>query len=174
MARRAFHPSDHRRAVRLCAGALSGSILMNSTAPPDAGRPRTPVEPVPPLTWWRVLAPMVLDLDAQRRLRAALLDTPPLPSSDWGAACRADPTAAIGVAINVLAEGTILPERLDPAMSAILLCAALGDPACIDLLAHVLGRRARRRADLGALWLARAWRSAARRGPDRVTAVSGR
>lgn len=150
---------------------------MKPVSHPDAGRPRTPAEPAPrtsPLTWWCLLAPAALDLDTQRRLRAALLDAPPLPSPDWEAACRADPTAAIGVAINVLAEATILPGRLDPAMSAILLCAARGDAACSDLLVHVLGRRARRLADLEAVWLARAWCSASRRGPDRVIAAPGR
>ncbi|WP_144426443.1 hypothetical protein [Methylobacterium sp. ARG-1] len=150
---------------------------MKPSSHPDAGRPRTPPEPAPPtspLTWWRLLEPAALDLDTQRRLRAALLDAPPLPSPDWDAACRADPTAAIGVAFNVLAEAAILPGRLDPAMSAILVCAALEDAACIDLLVHVLGRRARRRADLEALCLARAWCSASRRGPYNVIASAWR
>lgn len=150
---------------------------MNPASHPDAGRPRMSAEPAlrtSPLTWWRLLAPTALDPDTQLRLRAALLDAPPLPSPNWDAACRADPAAALGVALNALAGATVLPGRLDRAMSAILLCAALEDAASIELLIHVLGRWARRRADLGALWLARAWCSTSRRGPDRIVAALGR
>lgn len=136
--------------------------------------PAEPALRTSPLTWWRLLAPTALDPAAQLRLRAALLDAPPLPSPNWEAACRADPTAALGVALNALAGATVLPGRLDRAMSAILLCAAFGDAACIELLVHVLGRRARRRADLEVLWLARAWCCTSRRGSDRVAASLGR
>jgi hypothetical protein len=110
-----------------------------------------------PLTWWRRLPPAALDLTAQRRLRAALLTLPHLPLPGWEAACRADPAAAVRAALTALAHGAARPEYLDAAMSAVLICAALGDPACADLLAHVLGRRARRRADLDALCLAHGW-----------------
>lgn len=153
---------------------------MNPALDPDAGRPLTPAEPslgTPPLSWWRLLPPGAFDLSTRRRLRAALLAAPPLSAPDWAAACRGDPTAAARIAVAALAEAVALPRRLDPAMSAVCLCAARGDAACIDLLVHVLGRRARRRADLEALCLAQAWRSvqarrsAARRGPDRADAA---
>ena len=121
-----------------------------------------------PLSWWRVLAPEALDMAAQCRLSAALNATQPLPFPDWSAACRGDPAAAIHIALNVLAEAIALPGRLDPAMSAICLCAVRGDGSCIDLIVHVLGRRARRRADLEVLCLAHAWCSVTRRGSDRV------
>jgi hypothetical protein len=111
-----------------------------------------------PLTWWRTLPPEFLDLTAQRHLRAALLAAPTLRLPGWEAAIRADPAAAIGVALTILAEGVARPGTLDRALSAVLLCAALGDAASRDLLVHVLGRRARRRADLDALRLARRWR----------------
>lgn len=121
-----------------------------------------------PLSWWRVLAPEALDMAAQCRLSAALNATQPLPSPDWSAACRGDPAAAIHIALNVLAQAIAFPGRLDPALSAICLCAVRGDGSCIDLLVHVLGRRARRRADLEVLCLAHAWCSVPRRGADRV------
>ncbi|MGU3453860.1 hypothetical protein [Methylobacterium fujisawaense] len=121
-----------------------------------------------PLSWWRVLAPQTLDMPAQCRLAAALKAAQPLPSPDWSAACRGDSAAAIHIALGVLAEAIAFPGRLDPAMSALCLCAARGDGSCIDLLVHVLGRRARRRADLKVLCLAHAWCSVARRGSDRV------
>ena len=92
----------------------------------------------------------------------------PLPSLDWSAACWGDPAAANRIALRVLAEAVALPGRVDPAMSAIYPCAARGDSSCIDLLVHVLWRRARRRADLEVLCLARAWCSVPRRGSDRV------
>lgn len=111
-----------------------------------------------PLTWWRAVPPDALDLTAQKHLRATLLATPALPLSGWEAAIQADPPAAIGVAITVLAEGIVRPGCLDRALSPVLLCAALGNEACRDVLVHALGRRARRRADLNALRLARAWR----------------
>ncbi|WP_187276717.1 hypothetical protein, partial [Methylobacterium sp. WL30] len=119
-----------------------------------------------PLTWWRSLPPEALDLPAQRRLRAVLVAAPPLPLPGWDAATEADPAAAIAVAIATLAEGVAHLGRLDPALSVVVLCAALGDPACRDLLVHVLGRRARRRADLDLLRLARAWRDGGRRETD--------
>lgn len=125
----------------------------------------------PPLSWWHILAPMALDGAARRRLSAALDAAQPLPSPDWSAACRGDPAAATHIALKVLAEAVAFPGRLDPAMSAICLCAARGDGSCIDLLVHVLGRRARRRADLEVLCLARAWCSVPRRGSDRVGVV---
>lgn len=111
-----------------------------------------------PLTWWFSLPPAALDLTAQRRLRAALLALPHLPLPGWEAACRADPAAAVRAALTALAHVSVRPEHLEAAMSAVLICAVLGDPACADLLAHVLGRRARRRADLDALCLAHGWR----------------
>jgi hypothetical protein len=140
---------------------------MNPALDPDAGHLHGPADPAlltPPLSWWRILPPEGFGLSTQHRLRAALLTAPLLPSPDWDAACRADPTAALGVAVTALAEAVALPWRLDPAMSAVCLCAALGDAICIDLLVHVLGRRARRRADLDALCLAQAWQFASRRG----------
>ncbi|MGT2481470.1 hypothetical protein ACU4GR_27570 [Methylobacterium oryzae CBMB20] len=121
-----------------------------------------------PLSWWRVLAPEALDMAAQRRLSAALNAAQPLPSPHWSAACRGDPAAATHIALSILAEAVASPGRLDPAMSAICLCAARGDGSCIDLLVHVLGRRARRRADLEVLCLAHAWCSVPRRGAGRV------
>lgn len=136
---------------------------------PGPHRPRTSaatVPSVPPLTWWRHLPPAALDLPVQHRLRAALVAMPPLPLPGWRAATEADPAAAIGVAIATLAEGVVYPGRLDPALSTVLLCATLGDPACCDLLVHVLGRRARRRADLDLVLLAHAWRDWSDRGPD--------
>lgn len=111
-----------------------------------------------PLTWWRTLPPEDLDLTAQRRLRTALLAASALRLPNWEAAIRADSAAAIGVALTILAEGVARPGTLDRALSAVLLCAAMGDPACRDLIVHALGRRARRRADLDALRLARRWR----------------
>jgi hypothetical protein len=96
-----------------------------------------------------------------------------LPHPGWDAAIEADPAAAIGVAIAMLAEGVVYPGCLDPALSAVLICAALGDPACRDLLVHVLSRRSRRRADLDLLRLAHAWRARSDRGPD-LTLVPGR
>lgn len=123
-----------------------------------------------PLTWWRTFPPEVLDLSAQQRLRASLLAAPALPLPGWEAAIAADPAAAIGVAITVLAEGTVRPGCLDRALSVVLLCAALEDPACCALLVHVLGRRARRRADLDALHLARAWRHRGHRGFSSIIA----
>lgn len=111
-----------------------------------------------PLTWWHTLPPGALNLTAQRRLRADLLALTPPPLPDWDAACRADPAAAVRAALTALAHALARPEHLEAAMSAVLLCAALGDPACAALLAHVLGRRARRRADLDALHLAHGWR----------------
>ena len=121
-----------------------------------------------PLSWWRVLAPEALDMAAQCRLSAALNAAQPLPSPDWSAACRGESAAAIHIALNVLAKAIAFPGRLDPAMSAICLCAVRGDGSCIDLLVHVLGRRAQRRADLEVLCLAHAWCSVPRRGSDRV------
>lgn len=120
-----------------------------------------------PLSWWRVLVPEALDMVAQCHLSAALEAAQPLPSPDWPAARRGDPVAANRIAVGVLAEAVARPERVDPAMSAICLCAVRGDSSCIDLLVHVLGRRARRRADLAVLCLARAWYSVPRRGCDR-------
>jgi hypothetical protein len=144
---------------------------MTPALDPDAGRSGNPgaacLSPAP-LSWWRVLAPEALDVAAQRRLCAILDAAQPLPVPGWSAACRGDPVAARRVALAVLAEAVARPGRLDPAMSAICLCAARGDDACIDLLVHVLGRRARRRADLEALCLARAWGSVPRRGSSRV------
>jgi hypothetical protein len=118
--------------------------------------------PPAPLTWWRNLPPAALDLTAQHRLRAALLTLPHLPLPSWEAACRADPAAAVRAGLTALAHASARPEHLEAAMSAVLICAAGGDPACANLLAHVLGRRARRRADLDALCLAHRWR----RRPD--------
>lgn len=133
------------------------------------GPSRLPGAPAPisdlpqaPLTWWRNLPPAALDLPAQRRLRATLLTLPHLPLPGWEAACRADPAAAVRAGLTALAHASARPEHLEAAMSAVLICAAGGDPACADLLAHVLGRRARRRADLDALCLAHGWR----RPPD--------
>jgi len=143
---------------------------MTPALDPDASRSGTigAASPLPPLSWWHVLAPEALDMAAQRRLSAALDAVQPLPSPDWSAACRGDPAAANRIALRVLSEAVALPGRVDPAMSAICLCAARGDSSCIDLLVHVLGRRARRRADLEVLCLARAWCSVPRRGSDRV------
>ncbi|TXN15076.1 hypothetical protein FV219_02930, partial [Methylobacterium sp. WL122] len=104
-----------------------------------------------PLTWWRTHPPEAFDLSMQLRLRASLLAAPVLPLHGWAAAIEADSAAAIGVAITVLSEGVARPNCLDRALSVVLLCAALGDPACHDLLVHALRRRARRRADLDAL-----------------------
>jgi hypothetical protein len=143
---------------------------------PGTHQPRTSAATVPsarPLTWWRHLPPAALDLPAQLRLRAVLVATPPLPLPGWNAATEADPAAAIGVAIATLAEGVVYPGRLDPALSTVLLCAALGDPACRDLLVHVVGRRARRRADLDLLMLAHAWHDTSNRGPG-LTLAPGR
>ncbi|MER2269245.1 hypothetical protein [Methylobacterium oxalidis] len=123
----------------------------------------TPAEA--PLTWWRSLPPDALDLAAQRRLRAALLALPALPLPGWETACQADPAAAVGAALTALPRALARPEQVEAALSAVLLCAALGDPACVDLLAHVLGRRARRRADLEALRLAHGWRRRFKAGP---------
>lgn len=119
-----------------------------------------------PLTWWRSLPPEALDLPAQRQLRAVLIAGSPLPHPGWDAATEADPAAAIGVAIAMLAEGVVYPGRLDPALSAVLLCAILGNPACRNLLVHVLSRRSRRRANLDLLRLAHAWRARSDWGPD--------
>lgn len=142
---------------------------MNPALDPAAGRHRTlRALRTPPLTWWRVLPPEALDPTAQRRLRAALVTAPPLPSPAWAAACRADPAAAIRVAITALAEAVAVPGRVDPAMSAVCLCAVRGNPACIDLLVHVLDRRARRRASLDALCLAQTWRTVSRHGLGRA------
>lgn len=124
---------------------------------PGAATP-TSDHPLAPLTWWRNLPPASLDLTAQRHLRAALLTVPHLPLPGWEMACRADAAAAVRVGLTALAHASVRPEHLDAAMSAVLICAAGGDRACADLLAHVLGRRARRRADLGALCLAHGWR----------------
>lgn len=143
---------------------------------PGADLPPSSPTAVPsanPLTWWRSLPPEALDLTAQRHLRAVLLAVTPLPLPGWDAAIEADPAAAIGVAIATLAEGVAYPGRLNPALSAVVLCAALGDPACRDLLVHILGRRARRRADLDLLRLARAWRDGDRRETG-LTLVPGR
>ncbi|GEP05303.1 hypothetical protein [Methylobacterium oxalidis] len=118
-----------------------------------------------PLTWWRSLPPAALDLPAQRRLRAALLALPPLPLPGWESASQGDPAAAVRAAVTALAHTLVRPEHIEAAMSAVLLCAALGDPACADLLVHVLGRRARRRADLDALRLAHGWRRSGPRPP---------
>jgi hypothetical protein len=126
--------------------------------------------PSAPLTWWRTLPPETLDLTAQRRLRAVLVAAPTLPLPDWEAAIQADPAAAIGVALTILAEGVARPGSLDRALSAVLLCAAIGDPACRDLLVHALDRRARRRADLDALRLARRWRGWGHQGSSSVIA----
>lgn len=128
---------------------------------PGAATPTSDL-PLAPLTWWRTLPPAALDLTAQRRLRAVLLTLPHLPLPGWEAACRADPAAAVRTGLTALAHASARPEHLEVAMSAVLICAAGGDPACADLLAHVLGRRARRRADLDALCLAHRWR----RRPD--------
>ncbi|GJE02207.1 hypothetical protein [Methylobacterium isbiliense] len=138
----------------------------------DSSRPHAAAVPASaclgeaPLTWWRSLPPGALDLAAQRRLRAALLALPPLPLPGWAEACRADPAAAVRAAVAALSHASVRPGYLEPAMAAVLLCAALGDPACADLLAHVHGRRARRRADLDALRLAHGWRR--RSGPGRL------
>ncbi|MBY0260455.1 hypothetical protein [Methylobacterium sp.] len=145
------------------------------TAPIDPNRslavsPPALAFPSAPLTWWRTLPPESLDLTAQRHLRAVLVAAPPLPLPGWDAAIRADPAAAIGVALTILAEGVARPGSLDRALSAVLVCAALGDPACRDLLVHVLGRRARRRADLDALRLARRWRGWGHQGSASVIA----
>ncbi|MGU3362998.1 hypothetical protein ACLBWX_22000 [Methylobacterium sp. M6A4_1b] len=126
--------------------------------------------PSAPLSWWRTLPPESFDLPAQQQLRAVLVAAPPLPLPGWDAANRADPAAAIGVALTILAEGVARPGSLDRALSAVLLCAALGDPACRDLLAHALGRRARRRADLDALRLARRWRGWGHQGSSSIIA----
>jgi hypothetical protein len=126
--------------------------------------------PSAPLTWWRTLPPESLDLTAQRHLRTALLAASALRLPGWDAAIRADPAAAIGVALTILAEGVARPGSLDRALSAVLLCAAMGDPACRDLIVHALGRRARRRADLDALRLARRWRGWGHRGSSSVIA----
>lgn len=135
----------------------------------DPTRPHAAVVPASgslagaPLTWWRSLSPGALDLPAQRRLRAVLLALPPLPLPGWEAARQGDPAAAVRAAVTALAHALARPEHIEAAMSAVLLCAALGDPACADLLIHVLGRRARHRADLDALRLAHGWRR--RSGP---------
>lgn len=138
---------------------------MTSFDPPRSPGNTVPTSDLPqePLTWWRHLPPAALDLPAQRRLRATLLTLPHLPLPGWEAACRAaDPAAAVRAGLTALAHASARPEHLEAAMSAVLICAAGGDPACADLLAHVLGRRARRRADLDALCLAHGWR----RRPD--------
>jgi hypothetical protein len=143
---------------------------------PGADLPPTSPATAPfanPLVWWRTLPPESLDLPAQRHLRAVLVAAPPLPLPGWDAATGADPAAAIGVAITTLAEGVAHPGRLDRALSAVVVCAALGDPACRALLVHVLGRRARRRADLDLLRLAHAWRDGGRRETD-LTLAPGR
>lgn len=144
----------------------------------DPGANLPPTSPVAalsanPLTWWRSLPPGALDLPAQRRLRTFLVAAPPLPLPGWKAAIQADPAAAIGVAITVLAEGVARPDSLDRALSAVVVCAALGNPACRALLVHVLGRRARRRADLDLLRLAHAWRDGGRWETD-LTFAPGR
>ena len=132
--------------------------------------PPTLAYPNAPLTWWRTLPPETLNLTAQRHLRTALLAAPTLRLPGWEAAIQADPAAAIGVALTILAEGVARPGSFDRALSAVLLCAALGDPACRDLIVHALGRRARRRADLDALRLARRWRGWGHRGSSSVIA----
>jgi hypothetical protein len=136
------------------------------TRPPAASS----VCPLPgvPLTWWRTRLPEALDPAAQKRLRAELRAAPALPLPGWEAAIQADATAAIGVAIPVLAAGLAYPGCLDRALSPVLLCAVLGDPACRDLLVHALGRRARRRADLDALRLAHRW---CRRGHEGSSSI---
>ncbi|WP_210250996.1 hypothetical protein, partial [Methylobacterium sp. WL8] len=128
--------------------------------------------PDAPLTWWRTLPPEVLDLAMQQNLRARLVAAPALPLPGWEAAIAADPAAAIGVGIAVLAEGVARPGSLDRALSAVMVCAALGDPACRDLLVHALSRRARRRADLDTLRLAHAWRRKGKSNPSSITAPS--
>jgi hypothetical protein len=115
------------------------------TANPPASMPASPLSEAP-LTWWRTLPPETLDVFAQQRLRASLL------------------------AVPALAEGVARPGSLDLALSAVLLCATLGDPACRALLVHALGRRARRRADLDVLRLAHAWRHRGHQGSSSITA----
>jgi len=137
-------------------------------------RPVTAAAPsVPPLTSWCHLPPAALNLRPQQRLRAILVGTPPLPLSGWDAKTEADPAAAIGVAIATLAEGVVHPGRLDPALGTVLLCVALWDPACRDLLVHILNCRARRRADFDLLRLAHAWRDRSCRGLN-LTLAPGR
>lgn len=138
------------------------------TANPPASMPASPLSEAP-LIWWRTLPPETLDVFAQQRLRASLLAVPALQLPGWEAAIQADPAAAIGVALTVLAEGVACPGSLDLALSVVLLCAALGDPACRDLLVHALGRRARRRADLDVLRLAHAWRHRGHQGSSFIT-----
>lgn len=141
------------------------------TANPPASMPASPLSEEP-LTWWRTLPPEALDLTAQRHLRATLLAASALQLPGWEAAIQADPAAAICIALTILAEGVARPGSLDVALSAVLLCAALGDPACRDLLVHALGRRARRRADLDALRLAHSWRHRGHQGSSSITAPS--
>jgi hypothetical protein len=126
--------------------------------------------PPDPLTWWRQVPPSALDLATQRILLKALRERVPAARSVDIAACLSDPAAAVRAALTALSSHPTQGDRtaspddasrdraLDLALSAAALCAAQGDPACAAVLAHALGRRARRRADLAVLCLARAWR----------------
>jgi hypothetical protein len=111
-----------------------------------------------PLLYWRTLPAQAFDDAARITLRLALLQAPPPDHPDWAAACQADPDACLHVACTVRADWLDNSQHVDLVLSAVALCAALGDLRCRRVLAHLLSRRASNRADLEVLRLAHSWR----------------
>lgn len=115
---------------------------------------RTRPKAVPALAAWRTLDPDAVRPRTLRSVRTALHGTVQMHDRRWPAARAGNAAAAVGVALRFLAEFEPDGPDADLVMSALLVCAAEGDPAAACVLAHALRGLSHGRPD-GADLLAR-------------------
>lgn len=93
-----------------------------------------------PLQWWRKPQPYRLGESQAASLRAVLTRMAFLDSPDWRLAVEGDAALAVRIALHMAASHRRRLWAIDYAASALLLCAAGGDPAAAVTLGHLRRR----------------------------------
>jgi hypothetical protein len=111
--------------------------------------------PIPAIQWWRQLPADAFTKAHVDVVRSAISGVSIIGESRWANAVRADPAAAIGIALRTANRcATPLPV-VDLVMSAVLLAALAGDPAALMVLIKMIKREGAEttKSRLAASWL---------------------
>jgi hypothetical protein len=111
-----------------------------------------------PLGWWRTMLPNLFG-DAECLLVHSALDGLAVlgAGKDFDAALEGDAAAAISAALSLVPVREVT-LKVDIAMTALLSCALMNDPAAVLVLSHILGLAQwgdKDAEDLGLAWLDR-------------------
>lgn len=124
---------------------------------------------ISPLAWWRNLCAPAFTPEHATALRQRLVRAKIPGAHRFRDASRGDAAAAIGIALRLLRDPEVNPDRLDVALSAVQLCALNGDWAARDVLVLAL----RRSGDPASALIAESWRRAPAIEADDAPHASG-